>query len=123
MNRDEALALCEGEHRRQVAGEGYDDGHDDVHVDGEILTAAVIYLWHGTDMAAPMSGAVPLGWPWTADAWKPRDRQANLVRAGGLCIAERQRLDRAGRALAHAQHKLDLVVREMMALDDTAAVA
>ncbi len=115
MTRDEALRLCQAEYLRQSAEEGYDHPHDDVHVDGEILAAAVIYLWHGTDRAAPTDGDVPLGWPW-ADAWKPRDRLSNLVRSGGLCIAEDARLARGGKDSGHVGHKLDLVLQEMVAL-------
>lgn len=34
------------------------------------------------------------GWPWADEWWKPKDRRADLVRAGALILAEIDRIDR-----------------------------
>lgn len=86
------------ERRRQVEVEGWMPEHDDTHADGEMLRAAVIYYQHGArkDMPLVMRGdAAPMGWPWDAEWWKPKDPRRDLVRAGALCIAEKQRILRS----------------------------
>ena len=119
MQTNSAMTAILAERRRQIEVEGWTPEHDDAHVDGEMLNAAVIYLWWGTDRAAPAtaSKASPMGWPWDNNWWKPKDRRSNLVRAGALCLAEKDRLVRAGRTFTHAEHKLDIAVRELTALD------
>lgn len=116
------------ERDRQTSSEGWSADHDNQHDNAEMLSAAVIYLWHGTEKAAPMPShvyhpdsdpdmsAVPLGWPWAAKWWKPRDRLRNLVRAGALCLAEHDRCVRAGLRTAPADHKLGIVLRELAML-------
>jgi hypothetical protein len=93
------------ERRRQVNAEGFDDGHDDSHVRGEMAQAAACYAAFGSTPVL-MRLAQPtiseryaertrfLRWPWSIAWWKPRDRRSNLVRSAALAIAEIDRLDR-----------------------------
>lgn len=105
--------LITDERDRQIKVEGWSAAHDDEHATGEMLRAAIIYLHWGTDRAPQMNGDVPMSWPWSAEWWKPKDRKANLVRAGALMVAERDRLMRKEGPYArtrHVDHKLDLVL-------------
>lgn len=112
-----ACMLIRNERWRQIAAEGFDAKHDDVHDDGALLRAAVMYLWHGTTKAAPgnriLSRTIPLGWPWEPRWWKPKGRKRNLVRAGALCLAEYDRRSRARAATGPAEHKLLLSIDEL----------
>lgn len=109
MGASEAWGRIAAERRRQISQEGWSPAHDDQHDDGSLLHAAVTYLHHGSDVAAPIGeDGVPLGWPWGKDWWKPKDRFENVVRAGALCLAERERCLRAGVFTGPADHKLGL---------------
>lgn len=103
------------ERARQISAEGWTPEHDDAHRQGELLRAAVIYLWHGTTNGASYEGGTPNGWTWEPEWWKPKDRHSNLVRAGALCLAERDRCIRLGAATGPADHKLGIVLRELTA--------
>lgn len=108
------------ERRRQIEVEGWSPEHDDQHYAGHLLRAAVIYAWHGTDKGAALDErGVPLSWPWDPEWWKPKDRRANLVRAGALALAERQKALRAWPHyyVGHIDQKLDLFVSEIESLD------
>lgn len=113
--RDNAAATAiAAERQRQIEVEGWTPEHDDEHQDGELLTAAIIYLWWGTDRAAPLKAdGTPMGWPWDPEWWKPKDRCSNLIRAGALCQAEQDRLVRAGKTSSHAHHKYRIALREL----------
>lgn len=109
------LEEIQAERKRQIEAEGWTAEHDDEHADGELLRAAVHYLWAGTDKAAPIdSDGAPLSWPWDVKWWKPRDRRSNLIRAGALCLAEK---DRLGRQTGHVDHKFNLVLAELARLE------
>lgn len=110
-----AWSAIAAERSRQIGVEGWTTDHDDLHNEGEMLSAAVAYLWHGTTYGTS-DGAMPGNWPWGAEWWKPKDRYNNLVRAGALCLAERERLARAGRHTGPADHKLGIALRELSAL-------
>ena len=88
----EAIAA---ERQRQIEAEGWTPGHDDTHDRGELARAAACYALHAAlrdhDRAVT---ADPSLWPWSLAWWKPRDRRADLVRAGALIAAEIDRLDR-----------------------------
>lgn len=110
------------ERRRQIHSEGWTPEHDDEHADGQMLRAAVIYLHWGTDRQAPTRDeetdpcyGTPEGWPWDPKWWKPKSREKNLVRAGALCLAERERLLRRNpiARVAHVDHKLNLIINAM----------
>lgn len=110
----EAIAA---ERKRQIEAEGWTPDHDDTHRDGEMLRAGVIYLHHGTDRAAPLrEDGAPMGWPWDADWWKPKDRRRNLERAGALFQADMERRERAGLPTSPARQKLEIAIREIDAL-------
>lgn len=84
------------ERKRQIEVEGWTPDHDDKHDDAQMLRAAVIYYHHATRPAdwplALRADGAPLGWPWNAKWWKPKEPRRNLIIAGGLCIAERERI-------------------------------
>lgn len=85
------------ERKRQIEVEGWTADHDDSHVDAEMLRAAVIYYHHATRPADwPLvlrADGAPVGWPWDRKWWKPKEQpRRNLIIAGGLCIAERERI-------------------------------
>lgn len=95
-----AIELIVDERIRQVEQEGYTFEHDDSHGAGELAMAAMCYamlpMWRPAEMA-------PLGWPWSnlepMDGFKPTpdDRIRELVKAGGLIVAEIERLQRRER--------------------------
>jgi hypothetical protein len=104
------------ERQRQISSEKFSIEHDDAHENGELLRAAVYYLHAGTSNAAHVDErGIPIGWPWAGVWWKPKSRERNLVRAGALCLAERERLLRKypGRSVAHVDHKLNLVIEAL----------
>lgn len=91
-----ALATAH-ERRRQIDGEGYEPDHDAAHPAGQLITAAACYLsivHEGADgrLAVALDPAVPAGWPWEPEAWKPStDPVRNLVKAAALICAEGDR--------------------------------
>lgn len=86
MSKGKALVLME--RLRQVEQKGYTAEHDARQWAREIRCAADAYR------AAPdAQAAQPAGWPWPANAWKPRDRRGNLVRAGALYLAAADRYE------------------------------
>lgn len=69
--------------RRRHLQEGYGLSHDNVHMNGELLQAALAY------MCFPGDGI----WPWEPESYKPStDPVRNLVKAGSLLAAEGDRL-------------------------------
>lgn len=109
--------LIRAERQRQIETEAWTPEHDDTHEDGELLRAGVIYIWFGTDMAAPLrEDGAPLGWPWDVSWWKPKDRRSNVVRGGALCLAEKERLERAGKHAGPAEQKLAIALRVLESL-------
>lgn len=107
-------AAIVAERQRQVEQEGWSPEHDDEHDGGELMAAARCYsgLHHPSGRGVPRrEDGTPLGWPWDAEWWKPKDAERDLARAGALLLAERDRLDRAGGATAHVSHHLSNVIR------------
>lgn len=86
-SQDGASAIA-AERERQVRVEGWTPEHDDTHVTGELIRAAICY-------AKGFGNAPGVHWPWPDSWWKPKDRRSDLVRAGALIAAEIDRLDRA----------------------------
>ena len=78
------------ERRRQMEKEGWTPEHDDEHNDASLADAASCYARAWVPTSTPS-----MYWPWSLDAWKPKDRRSNLVRAAALLIAEIERIDRA----------------------------
>lgn len=93
------------------------------HGDGQMLHAAVLYRSYARgELLQYRADGAPVGWPWEAARWKPtKDVLSNLVRAGALCVAERDRLEQAftGRATldyspgAPASFKLALILGDI----------
>ena len=80
------------ERMRQQTDECWSIAHDDGHTKGELRDAAAAYA-----LGCSYAGDVQI-WPWSDAWWKPKDKRANLVRAGALIVAEIERLDRAAAA-------------------------
>lgn len=95
MNGIESIAA---ERRRQVEHEGWTPEHDDGHRNGELAKAAGCYAWIAaqSDNLRSIFCTPPPTWPaeWGVAWWKPKDRRADLVRAGALIAAEIDRIDR-----------------------------
>lgn len=119
--RADALALIEAERHRQVTEEGYDSRHDDAHDNGEIMRAGMCYLGqaHMMDAYGDKSwlAETPMGWPWASRYWKPTSPERDLVKAGALFLAERDRLRRRPNNYhGHVDHKIEVVLRRLCAL-------
>lgn len=94
---EKGVDLIARERLRQVQKEGWDEDHDDTHVDGELARAAACYL-------VPLrlvKDHPPLLWPesWDWEWWKPSpdNRIRDLEKAGALVAAEIDRLKRIKR--------------------------
>ncbi len=88
----DAIAIISEERREQLEKHGYNIQHDDLHMHGELASAAACY-------------AIPEGqhphhslnrmehWPWEDEHWKPspEDRIKELAKAGALIAAELER--------------------------------
>jgi hypothetical protein len=133
---DDAMADILAERRRQIEVEGWTPQHDDAHKAGDMLSAAMCYLGHVRGTMSYRDDGVPMGWPWDAQWWKPKDARRDLVRAGALCLAERERiqrkqpfrrerfqLKRPGEEASHVKHKLDIIVREIESLSVPSTIA
>lgn len=109
-----ARTLILAERLRQTTIEGWTFEHDDEHRDGELATAAFIYMHHGTphETALRNDGA-PMGWPWEPEFWKPKDRQRNLERAGALFMADIERRQRANLPVQSVQHFLSIAISKL----------
>lgn len=120
------LQEIEAEHARQISEEGWTLEHDDQHDNGEMLRAAVMYMQNATGFLLNYrQDGAPSGWPWDAKWWKPKDPHRDLVRAGALCLAERERLVRAGKApiVAPVDYKLRLVIEKLGRLERGVSIA
>lgn len=94
MNEADAMALIHAERRRQVDVEGWSPEHDDAHDGGELAMAGNLYRMHAEGRCSMRMDGAPMGWPWDAAWWKPKDPIRDLVRAGALYLAEQERLRR-----------------------------
>jgi hypothetical protein len=83
------------ERHRQITLEGWSPEHDDKHADGALARAGAAYALMADRELHLKREMTPGWWPWAAVWWKPKDRRADLVRAGALILAEIERLDRA----------------------------
>lgn len=101
------------ERQRQIDQEGWHYKHDDAHDDVELLRAAMCYLNEAICAQAYRSDGKPLSWPWDDCWWKPTTAERNLVKAGALLLAERDRLNRIKAYTGHVTHKIILVVNHL----------
>lgn len=93
------IGEIEAERRRQIEVEGYTAERDGLLRSEDLMEAALAYFWHATGEAVygrglpfdPPDRRIPRNWPWDAEAWKPKDRRTDLLRAGALCLAEQDR--------------------------------
>ena len=112
------IMKIQAERKRQVEVEGWTPEHDDQHNEGEMLRAATLYYLHaakpGLFPSLRPDGA-PLGWPWEAKWWKPKDRERDLIRAGALCLAERERFERISYSTHrdHVEQKLRSILKAL----------
>lgn len=100
------------ERERQITEEGWSPEHDDTHQDGQLAKAAACYASppavHLRELVWRESGTNPYGefvtkdpWPW-GRVWDKRpsvsasfeERIKALAKAGALCAAEIERLER-----------------------------
>lgn len=91
--------LFTSERLRQVVNEGYTLEHDDSHAEGELADGAACYAL-SPELRRDFT---PRDWPFLQAQWKPDTtgtidgRIGELVKSGGLIIAEVQRLYRLKR--------------------------
>lgn len=102
------------ERQRQITAEGWTPEHDAEHDGGELAAAGAAYALHAADHLHPYSqgdggNEAPEFWPWHNELagrgegpvktepswWKPGLPRRDLIKAGGLILAEIERLDRA----------------------------
>jgi hypothetical protein len=81
------------ERKRQIEEEGWTAEHDFQWSKGELTKAAVCYLYPGDELMPKWKKTF---WPWDAGWWKPSpaNRVRDLEKAGALCAAEIDRLQR-----------------------------
>ena len=89
---DDGIAVITAERRRHQDVEGWTPEHDDAHSGGQLAMAAASYALHPSE---DEPSEPPEFWPWTAEWWKPGDRERELAKAGSLIAAEIGRLRRA----------------------------
>jgi hypothetical protein len=85
------------ERARQIEVEGFSDGHDEEHIEGQLSGAGIAYatlarnqIVSGHDL---LTATPAQTWRWSHEAWKPSaDPVRNLEKAGALIAAEIDRL-------------------------------
>lgn len=107
-----ALEDIVAERQRQISVEGWTPEHDDEHDEGELMRAGMVYLHYSTEYQNAT------GWPWEPEWFKPKDRRSNLIRAGALFMAEKDRKKRLGDSnVSYIDHKLNLAVQYLEELE------
>ena len=106
------------ERARQIEVEGYDAAHDDTHTDGSLLWVAVLYYLNAKGkLSMRKDGMAPVGFPWDSKYWKPKSPREDLIRAGALCLAEKDRKKRLGFTFNHVEQKLSFIIASLETLD------
>jgi hypothetical protein len=104
-----AMDIIKEERERQVKEEGHLADIDAMIYDGPDLTlAAMSYEKHVEKGLSSYAQRPPHIWPWEHSWWKPKSRRQNLIRAGALYMAERERLER----------KIQQIAREIDSMPD-----
>lgn len=87
------LQLIAAERERVLTVEGFTPEQDDSYTEGQLARAAVCYASEGRELRAEI---LFHAWPWHVKYWKPtpKYRIKELVKAGGLIVAEIERLKR-----------------------------
>ena len=95
-----AVELFAEERKRQITEEGFSLASDiAMNMDGELARAAACYAMSPDarewDLCSDIGTVLYNMWPWKKEQWKPSisDRKREIVKAGGLLIAEWDRLD------------------------------
>lgn len=95
------VELIAAERQRQIEVEGWTPDHDDEHDDGQIAKAAAVYALPDEVRSTIVDGPFrltaflwPRSWHWGWFKPTPNDRVRELVKAGALCAAEIDRLQR-----------------------------
>ena len=91
---DSGLDMIRKERENQLAVRGFDDKHDDVHVNGELALAAAFYAHPGQPN---FTDTFPLNRDLKSAKRDKHSRIKQLAIAGALCAAEIDRLRRAGK--------------------------
>lgn len=96
-----AVELFAAERKRQVVEEGFSTASDlTVNANGELALAAVCYALPPKSAIIDRMDVLERIWPWSVGWWKPSisDRKREIVKAGGLLIAEWDLLDAVEKA-------------------------
>ncbi len=89
------IDLIMAERQRQISGEGFSSSHDDNWLDGEMVDAAMCYLYARNDRRKSVRDENGFWlWPWATEWFKPGDYKRNLVKAGALIAADLDRVIR-----------------------------
>lgn len=99
-----AIEMITAERRRQIDVEGWSPSHDDTHDRGQLARAAATYAMPLNVRTLPLlrTNLADVVWPdgEQYERWyfnpSPDDRVRELVKAGGLIVAEIERLQRSG---------------------------
>lgn len=88
------IRAIDAERRRQQRVERWTAAHDDQHNAGELAHAASCYAYGNVSR-----------WPWAISWWKPGEptvegRMRDMEKAGALCAAEWDRLNRLLKKMA-----------------------
>jgi hypothetical protein len=111
---DTAMDQFKAERQRQIESEGWSAEHDDAHDAGELMDAGMCYFLHATGRATYRKDTgYPVSWPWDCLWWKPTTPTRDLVKAGALFLAEKDRLARSGRHSGHVDHKLQFAAEAL----------
>lgn len=92
------MKAIQAERRRQIEVEGFSPAADSkAYTKGQLMDAAHCYYAAASERfiggwSVESSRAAPDGWPWDIEWWKPKSLMRDLVRAGALCLAERERV-------------------------------
>lgn len=127
MNRKNIPPTILAERKRQRTVEGWDNAHDDEHVDGDLRIVAQAYYWHAIGSSSlgwqhvPIHDVktgkaqtrIPCPWPWAPKWWKPKTPERDLERAGALCVAEIERLERSVEDLQAPDEVIAAAIKEV----------
>jgi len=82
-SEDDIMNAILSERMRQIYIEGYDEEHDTCHTPFGLAIAGSCYI----NSQLFNNDFVPIDWPFEPIYWKPKDRIADLIRAGALYLA------------------------------------
>ncbi len=83
------------EEERQRQKDRFSAEKDANYSDGQLLDAALSYVYGAINVGHPSMQTPPKEWPWDKSWWKPGDRIRCLTKAGALIAAEIDRIQHA----------------------------